>query len=167
MDLTIDSTAVLTDFPALVKVSVSSGISDEDLTHIFTELGENSKKIKIEDSTSELYIEVQSWDSTAQEAFLWVKIPSIQIGSNSLTLYYDIDQPDNTTYVGDTGDTPATNVWDDNYVLVMHFAQDADGSAAQIKDSTPNAFHFDSLNHDGNELITGLIGNGLNFNGTD
>ena len=132
--ITIDSTAVLTDFPVLVKLSSSSGISGADVTDVFDVLGDSSKKIKVEDSTGQLYVEIERWDSTSQLAFLWVKT-SLVVGSNPLIIYYDADEADNTAYVGDIGDSAAQNVWDDDFVGVYHLAQ-APAGAGTLKDST-------------------------------
>ena len=47
-------------------------------------------------------VEVESWDSVAQEAFLWVRVPTIEAASNTiLTLYYDSTHADNIGYIGE------------------------------------------------------------------
>ena len=171
--LKIDHTKVdsaLTDFPVLVHLSNSSGITDFDVTDIFTELGANRKKIKIETSGSQqCYVEIERWDNTNNEAWLWVKVPSVSASADTeLTLYYDSSEADNTTYVGDTGDTPAQNVWDSDFVGVWHMAQDPTGGSGCIKDSTSNANHgTPSGSMTSGDLVDGKIGKALDFDGSD
>ena len=46
-------------------------------------------------------VEIESWNT---QAYLWVKVPTINAGAATvLYLYYDATQPDNTAYVGDIG----------------------------------------------------------------
>jgi hypothetical protein len=118
----IDST--LTDFPVLIHLSSSSGINSDDVTAIFDELGEESKKIKVvlPDETTECYVEVEDWDGIGEEASLWVKVPSLSsVASTVLYLYYDSSAYDNNMYVGDPNSTAAQGVWDDDFVGVYHF----------------------------------------------
>ena len=99
-----------------------------------------------------------------------MKAPSIASGSvTELYIYYDVAQADNTTYVGDTTDAVVHNVWDANFKLVMHMAQDPNGDGANaIKDSTSNQ-------NDGTpagsmtsaDLVDGKIGKGIDFDGND
>ena len=53
-------------------------------------------------------------------------------------IYYDSTEDDNATYIGDTDDEVAENVWDANFVAVYHMNQDPSGGASAIKDSTSN-----------------------------
>jgi len=64
--ITIDHTAVtsdLTNFPALLHLSSSSGISDKDLTFIFNDVGSNSQKIAVttSDNNTQCYVETERW----------------------------------------------------------------------------------------------------------
>jgi hypothetical protein len=138
ISLTIDHTklsSTLTDFPLLIKLSTSSGVSAQDISAIFTELGANSKKIAVTTSNNtQCYVEIERWDNANNLAILWAKIPSISHETDTtLYLYYDSTASDNTTYVGDTDSEVAENVWDSNYKGVFHF-----NSETTIKDSTSN-----------------------------
>ena len=175
--LTFDNTNVddtLSDFPVLIKLSDSSGISSTDVTSVFTELGSdaNRKKIAvtISDEITQCYVEIERFDYSNSVAWLWVKAPSVASGvTTDLYLYYDSDQDDNTVYVGDTGDTPAQSVWDNNFKLVMHMSQDPNGDVADaIKDSTSNANHgtpAGAMTSD--DLVDGKIGKAIDFDGGD
>jgi len=140
--LTLDSgdiDAALTNFPVLIYLSSSSGLSTSDLTFIFDELGANSLKLAVttDDGLTECYVEVVSWDSVGETAELWVKVPSISSSSDTiLYLYYDSTHADNSSYVGVTGSTPAETVWDSNFKLVYHMNDNPDTSS--VMDSTGN-----------------------------
>jgi hypothetical protein len=146
---TIDSSKVdsdLSSFPVTI-------ILDGDDLDFFTELSQDSdiKKIKVTTDAagnSECYVEIEHFSVSSQKCILHTTIPSISSSSDTeIYLWYDRDQPDNTTYVGDTGDAAAQNVWDDDFLGVYHMAQEP-GSGAQprIKDSTSNGYDLASEN---------------------
>jgi hypothetical protein len=139
--LTIDHNDVdapLTDFPVLLYLSTSSGRNNDDVSFIFDELQSDANRHKIAVTTSdcvECYVEIEKWDQASEQAWLWVKVPSISDTTDTeLHLYYDSSYADNTAYVGDTDSTPAQNVWDDNFALVQHLGEDA----TVVHDSTAN-----------------------------
>ena len=128
----------LVDFPVpLYLAAVGSG--DIDWTEVFTDLGANSKKIAVttDDGETECYVEIEKWDDGSNEANLWIKIPNVSsLENTALYLYYDSAHSDNTTYVGDTGDVAAQNVWDSNFKAVYHMAQDPeDPKVIAVQDS--------------------------------
>ena len=140
--LTIDSSKVdedLTNFPVLITLSSGTGITGYDTTAVFDELTTvygsyvNRKKIAVTTTISgvetELYVEIERWDDTTasgnEQAWLWTKVPTIVSGTNTiLYLYYDSNHTTNSGYVGDTGETPAQNVWDSNFKAVYHLGED-------------------------------------------
>jgi len=130
----------------------------------------NRSKIAITDSgDNQLYTEIERWDCVAEEANLWVRVPTIVSGTDTiLYLYYDSNQSDNTTYVGDTGNSAAQNVWDDNFVGVWHVAQDPSGGVGAILDSTVSDFDATAggtmLTED---LVDGKTGKAIEFDGSD
>ena len=161
----------LTDFPLLVNLSSSSGKNGYDCADVFSKLGSNSKKIAIEngDTGNQCYVEIELWDNANSKAVLHVKVPSVYAASDTiLNLYYDETQADNATYVGNTGDTAAQNVWDSGFAAVYHMAQDPSGSAPQILDSTANANHgTENGSMTSGDLIAGNVGRGIDFDGAD
>ena len=173
--LTIDNTNVddtLTDFPVLIKISNSSGISSTDVISVFTELGSdvNRKKIAVTtgDETTQCYVEIERFDYANSVAWLWVKVPSVASDAETiLYVYYDSLHADNTAYIGDTTDAVTHNVWDVNFVAVFHMTQDPNGDVANaIKDSTSNQ-------NDGTpaggmtsaDLVDGKVGKAIDFDG--
>jgi len=132
-----DVTADLTDFPVRVSLSSLSGKGSDDVTGIFTEVGANSLKIAAtkSDEITELYVEVEYWDSGSSSAELWIKVPSLLAASGGdIYLYYDNTKADNTTYVGVVGSISGETVWDNDFVCVMHLAE----TTGQYFDSTSN-----------------------------
>ena len=167
-----DINDALSDFPVLVYLSNSSGRNSDDVSCVFDELQSdaNRKKIAVtaSDGITQCYVEIEKWDNASEEAWLWVKVPSISSTVDTdLYLYYDSDHADNTTYVGDPNSTPAENVWDSNHKGVWHLTEDASGTGTTdlYKDSTSN-------NNDGDDYVsatgkTGKINDGQEFDGSD
>ena len=164
----IDDT--LSNFPVLVYLSNSSGLNNADVSCVFDELQSdaNRKKIAVttSDGTNQCYVEVESWNTANEQAWLWVKVPDINNASDtSIYLYYDATHSDNTNFVGDPNSTPAENVWDPNFKGVWHLSETIGGAGA-IKDSTLN-------NNDGSDNgspilgATGQIDNAVSFDGFD
>ncbi|RLI40447.1 hypothetical protein DRO59_09300, partial [Candidatus Bathyarchaeota archaeon] len=170
--ITIDHNYIdesLTDFPVLLHLSASSGINSANLTSIFDEVGSNYKKIAVttSDGVTQCYVEVEKWNATAEEAWLWVKVPSISNTTDTtLYIYYDNTQSNNTAYIGDPGETPAQNVWDDNFKLVTHMRDDPDSS--HIRDSTSYA-NNGTKKAAGEPVVTtsGMIDDAQDFDGED
>lgn len=142
--ITIDKNDVnntLSNFPILIHLSNSSGRNNDDVSFIFDELQSDANRTKIavttSDGTTQCFVEIEKWDDTNEQAWLWVKAPSIDSDTDTdLYLYYDADQADNTGYVGDPNSTSGETVWDTNFKLVTHMRDDPDN--AHLRDSTSN-----------------------------
>lgn len=176
IELTISGSLIeddLTDFPVMIHLASGVGLNTADVSAVFDELGANSKKIAVTtvsgSSESQCYVEIERWDDANEEAWLWVKVPSISSSANTvLYLYYDSTRDDNTDYVGDTGDTPAQSVWDSNFVAVYHCAQDPSGGSGCVKDSTANG---NNATPQGSmvagDLVDAKVGKGYDLDGSD
>jgi hypothetical protein len=163
----IDET--LTDFPVVVHLSAASGIGGGDSSAVFSDISSDSDRKKIAvtaaDGETQCYVEIELWDSASKKAVLHVKVPSVSSTTyTDLYLYYDSGQFENTTYVGDTGDVAAQSVWDNNFLCVLHLAQDpTDGNHCML-DSTSNGANFHPVTGwTSNDLVDGEIGKALNF----
>lgn len=173
--LTVSGTEItedLTDFPILITLASGTGINDADITSIFDELTTvtGTKKIAVtamvSDVETQCYTEIERWDWSNEQAWLWTKVPTLASGVDTdLYLYYDSTKDDNIDYIGDTGDTPAQNVWDDNFKLVCHMAQDPSGGVGCILDSTVNVNNGTPGSMVSNDLVDGKIGKALTFDG--
>ena len=144
--LTVDNTNVdsdLTHFPVPIVLGTSVGQSSQDLSVLFDDLGTSSKKIAVTkvDGTTQIYGEIETWNSVTEKAVIRCSRDDLTITAADVTnlyLYFDPLQPDNTTYIGDTGDIPAQAVWDANFKAVYHMAQDPATGGSFILDSTSN-----------------------------
>lgn len=165
-----DADAALSTFPVLVYLSNSSGRNDADVSFIFDELQNNTNRKKIaittSDGVSQCYVEIERWDDPNEQAWLWVKVPSISNTTDTdLYLYYDKDHVDNTAYVGDSGSTTAQNVWNSSFKGVWHLGEISGGTGA-IQDSTSNS-------NDGTDNgsptfgATGRIDSAISFDGVN
>jgi len=141
--LTIDAgdiDADLANFPVLVYISASSGINGEDISCVFDELTSDANRLKIavttDDGLTECKVEIEKWVDSAETAWLWVKVPSIDDAVNTdLYLYYDHTHADNTTNVGDIESVPAEAVWESNFRAVYHMR---DKTTSSVAESTTN-----------------------------
>jgi len=172
--ITVDSTDVsspLTHFPLPIFLGSSVGKNNQDVTSVFDEIGGNYKKIAItkNDGQTQLYVEVEKWDSVNEEAVLWVSKSDFVIDSATDTviyLYYDNTQPDNTAYVEDSGSRP--EVWDSDFKGVWHLGEDPSGTAPQMSDSTSNSNDGTSAGSmTSDDSVDGRIGNALDLDGID
>jgi hypothetical protein len=166
--LTIDQTDIdadLADFPVLVHLGTSVGRNADDVSFVFDELQSdaNRKKIAIttSDGITECYVEIEKWDDANEQAWLWVKVPSVSgTVDTDLYLYYDIDQAENTTYVGDSGSR--TEVWDDNFVGVYHLGE----SSGNALDSSGTGNGASVVGDGVTQGATGKISKGVDLAGT-
>ncbi len=168
--LTIDKdkfASTQTGFPVTVFLSISSGIGGRDTTAVFDELvsDANRKKIAItsSDGTTQLYVEIEKWDTAGELAVLHTKVPSISSSADTiLYLYYDSSQADNTAFVGDPSDAVVHNVWDANFVAVLHCAESPTGTTF---DSTVNANDGSPQTMTAVNLVASQVGDGYLYDG--
>jgi hypothetical protein len=167
-----DVSSDLTNFPVLIYLSDSSGQNNDDVSFVFNELNSDANRQKIavtiNDKTTQCYVEIEKWNTANKKAWLWVKVPSISSTADTdLYLYYDKDHADNTNYVGDTGSTPAQNVWDPNYKAVYHLQEDPTTPTSN-KDSTSNQNNpTSSGSMTTEEQVPGKIDGSTDFDGDD
>jgi len=163
--------ASLSNFPVPIYLSASSGQTSADVSAVFDELTSDANRFKIaiteEDGTTQLYVEIERWDDTNEQAWLHVKVPVVYSSSDTyIYLYYDSLKPDNTTYVGDAGSTVAENVWDSNFALVYHMQGDPSVEDS-ILDSTANGYDGNGFSMESEDEVAGKFGNCLRFDGID
>jgi hypothetical protein len=149
IQITIDASDVgepLTNFPILVYLSANSGRLDDDVTAIFDELQSdaNRKKIAVTtaDGVSECYVEIERWNQSAEQAWLWVNVPSISNTTDTnLYLYYYSSQSSNTAFVDDTGLGNSSQTWNPNFLAVLHLNQTPSGLDDDMTDSSSYSNH--------------------------
>jgi hypothetical protein len=149
------------DVPVLIKLSTSSGANSSDLSFVFDELGANSKKIAItaRDGVTEYEVEIESWDESAEEAYLWVKLPYIRSSENTIFyFYYDINKADNANIKSLGESSTIFSDWE----IAYHY-----------NNTSSSVINSNSANADGSVAngvtrgVDGQIGNGFQFDGID
>ena len=112
-----------------ISVGIVRWIEDFDDDLPVRPYSDYPKKIAVEvgDTGVECYVEIERWDGTAEEAQLWVKVPSISSSADTvLNLYYDSAHADN-----DLVDA-------DSYTKLLLESNTTDGSTTFV-DSSPDA----------------------------
>lgn len=160
--ITIDSSKIDSDqthFPVPIVLGTSVGQDSQDLSAVFDELGSNSKKIVITeaDGETQLFGEIEHWDSVNEKAVIWVSKHDLKIDNSidtTLYLYYDITQADNVDYIGDTQEeNTVTNITGDDFTNKI-LTTDVDDDFPEVDGDEPNTDLWD-VNVD-------LWGTGLN-----
>jgi biopolymer transport protein ExbB len=106
------------------------------------------------DDKTPLQFHIEKYDSLMGEAFVWVKVPDVKPGvATTLWLYYG-----NTSSKPMPGGASSKATYDDNTVLVYHFAE----AAQPPQDSTGNG---NTAQNAGATTDGSFIGPGLKLNG--
>lgn len=168
--MTTDSSvldAPMTNLVVALKLSTAAGITSNDLSAIFTEIGASYLKIAITDwtGTNQLYGEVEDWNAGPSNAVVHVRFPSIpDTWDTNFYFNYDSGADDNVTYIGVTNSVPAQTVWPAEYLAVYHLAEEG---VSTRYDSTIHTNHSTPVNYDGDEATTGFIDGADALNGVD
>jgi hypothetical protein len=119
----------------------------------------NRKKIQFADKDhNRLYAEIDRWDHANKQAWLWTKIPAIaDTIDTKFYLYYDKTQSDNSTWVGDTGERAATQVWNNAFSGVYHNKMKAMTGASPFMDSTSNFNDGATVNLNYRSIVLGKV----------
>lgn len=175
--LTIDHSDIGQDmagFPVPVFLNGNAGGNNQDLGSVFDEVGSNSRKIAVAgpDAVEQLYVEVEKWDASEEEAILWVGSDDLDITSGTSThlyLYYDNAQDDNDEYVAmGVNTTTSEMIWGEDRVLAQHLNEEPDGSSGDIRDSSLEGNHGTSRGGMGaSNQTAGRLDGSLQFNGQD
>ncbi|MFX0088011.1 MAG: DUF2341 domain-containing protein, partial [Candidatus Hodarchaeota archaeon] len=155
----VSGSGTLTNFPVLIN------LYDTDLHHPNNVQTDGDDILFCDASGTRLDHEIelfdQNYDGTQAHLIAWVEIPSLS-GTDDTSIYM---------YFGNEGLTSQANsegVWDSNYVGVWHLNQDPSGTPPQIEDSTsPSTDGTVYGSMTSNDLVSGVIGEALNFDGTE
>lgn len=144
----------LVNFPVLVHLTAAR----VDFSKIKA-AGADIRFVDADDATPLKY-EIELWDDVGEEAWVWVKIPQINMSSSYTDYFYMYYN--NAAAVDDQD--PA-NVWDANYVLVDHMQDGVDTS--HTIDSTANNNDGAKTAADEPVEASGQIGYGQNYDGVN
>ncbi|MCE2929092.1 MAG: DUF2341 domain-containing protein [Candidatus Caenarcaniphilales bacterium] len=151
----------VSDFPVYINL--------DDLPDSFFDNCKNNGsdlRITLGDGSSELAREIVFVDKTANAGELWFKAPSLTSASNgNFYIYYgnsSATEPGAATSYG------SQNVWSNGFVAVYHMNALTNG-AASVLDSTSFVNHGTPVGgmSSGTDLISGRIGNAIDFDGTN
>lgn len=143
-----------TDFPVLVQTTSDSGLAsyaqDDGDDIVFTS----------EDAITPLDYELVSFNGTTGAMVAWVKVPVLSSTNDTiLWMYYG-----NSAV---SAQEDPTNVWTNSYNAVWHMEESPTAGNNEIQDSTANNRDGSAESGlDGTNLITGVIGSGLDFEAT-
>jgi len=117
----------LTEFPVLVHLTSSN--------FDFAKAEDNGEDIRFTDSDGSdlLKYEIEEWDKSGEEAFIWVKVPQIDASSSTDNIYM---------YYGNSSaldSQDAENVWDSHFQMVQHLEESPANDVVGHLDSTSNS----------------------------
>ncbi|MBN1674572.1 MAG: DUF2341 domain-containing protein [Kiritimatiellae bacterium] len=154
--------ADLTNFPMLVATAGDSDLAWTNWGGSVTD--SNGYDICFTDATgtNRLDHEFERYLASSGQFSVWVRVPVLLRGAATpMYMYYG-----NPTVSNSLENPPG--VWDEDYVGVWHLADTPTGLPGDIRDSTTNALHAQSVNMDAANVAQGkTIANALLFNGVD
>lgn len=156
-EVTLDNSAsaeALTDFPVLVHLTGSD--------FNFSRAQANGGDVRFTDSdgTTLLNHEIEKWDKAGQEAWVWVKVPQIDAGSTTDSIYmYSMNLAAPALPA-----TAAEQVWSNGYVMVHHLDETASAGSV-VYDSTSNSLDGQN-NADSTVSAPGIAGDAFSLAAT-
>ena len=168
--ITVDHTKVSSD---LIHFPVAVFLNSND-PDVFSYLSYSDRKkiaFTMDDGLTELYGEISVYDSTNKKAVYYVSSPDWVISSSKDTIFYmyfDSSHEENTSYIGDIGDSAAQNVWDSDFEGVWHLNQDPTGGSGCIKDSTSSGRNYTPQGSmTAGDLVDAKVDKGFDFDGSN
>jgi len=118
----------LTDFPVRIRL-------DSSFDYASAKADGSDLRFVDADGVTVLSHEIESWN-VGGESYVWVKVPNVASGGDSITLYYG----------NETAAAPASaGVWSNGYRAVYHFGSDPGALPGGVVDSTGNGLHGDNV----------------------
>ena len=132
-------TSTLSNFPALVYIQENALIATGNCANnVQFPLGNTATNgydfaFTMQGSTTELYYQVESYNTTTGALLVWVNVPTVTSTNTALTFYFGSAAPGHTTAF-----TQAA--WASDYAAVYHFDEGAlSTTTGYVKDATANA----------------------------
>lgn len=130
-------------------------------TSFFASVKSDGSDIVVTDSDklTKLSRELVTLDINNEEGELWFKAPALSATSDH-SFYIYFDNPA-------ASETNLSDVWSNSYSMVHHLKENPGGVAPQANDSSPNNNDGTTVGSmDSSDLVTGKIGSGWEFNGS-
>jgi len=148
--VTVESIA---NYPAAIRI-----VADDELASAGTGDGIDLKFAVVGGGV--VAHEIESFDAATGELVAWVSIPELSLtGPTEIYLYYDSD---NAVSIGDP-----SAVFGAPFVGVWHLANDPNGLAPQMLDSTSGENHGSVVGAATPSSVAGIMGPALEFDGID
>jgi len=142
--------ANLTNFPVLInlateaELAASAQIDGDDI--LFTS----------SDETTKIPHEIELFVSGTGQLVAWVNVPSVSVSVDTVIyMYYG------NAGVGSQQDV--LNVWDANYVKVLHLNETPNGTLGELNDSSGSGNHGQTFGMGPGNSVDAKAGKGLNF----
>ncbi len=161
IDHTLCGTANSTDFPVLITGTYTYLKTTGNGGNVTNASGYDIAFFSDSGLTSQLKHETVSWNGSTGAVEYWVKVPTLSYTSDTV-IYIAYGDSGVTTDQSDK-----VNTWNSNFGGVWHMNQDPSGSAPQLLDSTTNANDMTTESMVSGDLVTGEIGNAINYDGTN
>jgi hypothetical protein len=141
------------DFPVLLHLTAKNFNFSLANSHDYT------LRFIDSDNMTELSYEIDYWNQTAEDAYIWIKVPKIDAGSTSDHIYMYFDNTTSNYHQN------IEEVWDSNFIMVQHLNEVYNKT---FYDSTINNNEGILVNSNSHSyLIRGKIGGALSFNGNN
>jgi len=135
------TSSALTDFPLRIRL---------DATFDYSKAKADGSDLRFidADGVTQLAYQIESWNPGG-DSFVWVKVPNVALGSDSITMYYG------NAAAASPGS--GTAVWSDGYRAVYQFGSDP-GAGGPVPDLTGNG--LDGLNAGAVHTTAGTVNGG-------
>jgi MSHA biogenesis protein MshQ len=151
--ITIDNNQVdanLSGFPVLINLA-----TDVDLAANAQNDGDDIL-FTSSDEISKIPHEIELFDGGTGQLIAWVNVPSVSASVDTdIYIYYG------NASVGSQQDV--ANVWDANFVKVLHLKETPNGTLDELNDSTGSGNHGQTFSMGAGNSVIAQIGRGLNF----
>ena len=146
------TSVALTDFPVLIQLTSAN--------FDFTKAKANGEDIRMVDAdgVTLLPYEIEKWDSAAQTAYIWTRVPKIDADSavDGMYVYYG--------NAAASDSQSARNTWESNFKMVLHTSE---STGTILNDSTSNNNDGTKLSETEPNAATGVIVGGQSFDGVN
>lgn len=142
--------ANLTNFPVLINLATDAELAAN------AQADGDDILITLSDETTKIPHEIEFFDAGNGELVAWVNVTSVSASADTdIYMYYG------NAAVGSQQDVP--NVWDANYVQVLHLRESPNGTLDEMNDSTGTGNHGQTFSMGAVNSVDSIAHKGLNF----
>ncbi|MBD3390449.1 MAG: DUF2341 domain-containing protein [Chitinivibrionales bacterium] len=152
-----DITGSVSNFPVLIRLTSSN--------FTFSEAMDNGEDIRFANAAGDVALdyEIERWNKTAQQAEVWVKVPTIEGGNStqSIMMYWN--------KAGETSASDGASVFASSlgYAGVWHLEEDGNTNAGGYLDASSAGKHATGYGVTSTSDVDAIVGRGQTLDGTD